>query len=373
MGTHDHSAPTGRVPKQEQEPASPEITEVGPGILRLQLPSDFTGLGHVNCYAIEDSRGFTLVDPGLPTDESWEALKVRLDGAGIPMARVHTVFITHSHPDHFGGAYKLIEEIHPEVLTSTAFRKWGDLFDLDETPLEAMDPLDPIDPADAAEGMTLLDVVAGMDDTELARRFPGFKIFRDRIREAVREGRFDEVVWMKAPKPTVTVDDLAVVRLGERDWIALSTPGHTHDHLCMWSPEDGVILTGDHVLPTITPHIGGVLGGDPLANYLANLDKVAALDGVTKVLPAHGHPFDDLAARCEAIKEHHAHRLQQLVDAAAQVGWAPVPRWSEFLFAPRSRGPMADSETVAHLDHLRLAQRAERRPIEGGYEYRVAT
>jgi glyoxylase-like metal-dependent hydrolase (beta-lactamase superfamily II) len=141
----------------------------------------------------------------------------------------------------------------------------------------------------------------------------------------------------------------------------------------MWSPEDGVILTGDHVLPTITPHIGGVLGGDPLANYLANLDKVAALDGVTKVLPAHGHPFDDLAARCEAIKEHHAHRLQQLVDAADEVGWAPVPRWSEFLFAPRSRGPMADSETVAHLDHLRLAQRAERRPIEGGYEYRVAT
>ena len=103
MGTHDHSAPPARVPKQEQEPASTEVTEVARGILRLQLPSDFTGLGHVNCYCIEDSRGVTLVDPGLPTDESWEALKARMADAGVPLARVHTVFITHSHPDHFGG------------------------------------------------------------------------------------------------------------------------------------------------------------------------------------------------------------------------------------------------------------------------------
>ena len=42
--------------KQEQEDATEEITEVAPGILRLQLPIDFTGLGHVNCYALEDER-----------------------------------------------------------------------------------------------------------------------------------------------------------------------------------------------------------------------------------------------------------------------------------------------------------------------------
>jgi glyoxylase-like metal-dependent hydrolase (beta-lactamase superfamily II) len=139
----------------------------------------------------------------------------------------------------------------------------------------------------------------------------------------------------------------------------------------MWCPDDGVILTGDHVLPTITPHIGGFLGGDPLRSYMENLDKVAALDGVTRVLPAHGHPFDDLAARCRAIQDHHAHRLEQLVDAAPEAGWAPVPTWSEYLFAPRSWGPMADSETLAHLEHLRFAGRAERRPIESGHEYHV--
>jgi glyoxylase-like metal-dependent hydrolase (beta-lactamase superfamily II) len=362
---HDHGTSGGRPRKQEQEPASTEVTEVARGILRLQLPTDFTGLGHVNTYAIEDSRGFTLVDPGLPSDESWAALQDRLKAAGIPLARVHTTYITHSHPDHFGGAHKLVEEAHAEVLTSTMFRRWTDLLDLDEAPLE------PMDPADAGEAATLYDAVAAADEQEMEQEYPGFKAFRDRLRAAVADGRIEEASWMRAPRPTLVVDDAETVRLGDRDWVAVFTPGHTHDHLCMWSPDDGVLLSGDHVLPTITPHIGGFIGGDPLANYLRNLDKVAALQGITTVLPAHGHPFDDLAGRCAAIQDHHATRLQQLVDAADEVGWAPVTRWSEELFAPRSRGPMADSETFAHLEHLRLAGRAERRPVDQGYEYLV--
>ena len=153
--------------------------------------------------------------------------------------------------------------------------------------------------------------------------------------------------------------------------MAVHTPGHTIDHLCLYDPAGGVMISGDHVLPTITPHIGGFTGGDPLANYLANLDKVAAIEGITKVLPAHGHPFGDLAGRCEAIKDHHTVRLQQLVDVAPEAGWAPVTRWSEFLFSERSRGQMADSETQAHLEHLRLAERAERRQTDSGLHYRV--
>lgn len=368
VGTADASAP--RIRKQEQEPASTEITEVAPGILRLQLPTDFTGLGHVNTYAIEDSRGFTLVDPGLPSDESWDALQDRLRAAGIPLARVHTTYITHSHPDHFGGAHRLVEHCHADVLTSTMFRKWTDLLDLDETPLE------PMDPADAAEAATILDALPRIDSSdidaeEMELQFPGFRAFRDRLRAAVADGRIEELSWMKAPRPTIVVDDSQVVRMGDRDWIAVFTPGHTHDHLCMWNPEDGVLLSGDHVLPTITPHIAGFMGGDPLANYLVNLDKVAGLEGITTVLPAHGHPFTDLSGRCEAIKDHHADRLQSLVDARSEAGWAVVSRWSEFLFSPRSRGPMADSETYAHLEHLRLDGRAERRAGVDGLEYRV--
>ena len=33
--------------------------QAAPGILRLQLPLRMPGLGHVNCYALEDERGWT--------------------------------------------------------------------------------------------------------------------------------------------------------------------------------------------------------------------------------------------------------------------------------------------------------------------------
>jgi hypothetical protein len=38
----------GSTMRQEQEPATEEVTEVGPGVLRLQLPISMPGIGHVN-------------------------------------------------------------------------------------------------------------------------------------------------------------------------------------------------------------------------------------------------------------------------------------------------------------------------------------
>ena len=96
-------APT-RPPRQEREPAGTDITEIAPGVLRTQLPVNLPGIGHVNCYLLEDERGVAVVDPGLPTPASFTALEQRLRAAGYAIGDVHTAVITHSHFDHFGGA-----------------------------------------------------------------------------------------------------------------------------------------------------------------------------------------------------------------------------------------------------------------------------
>ena len=98
----------------------------------------------------------------------------------------------------------------------------------------------------------------------------------------------------------------------------MHTPGHTVDHLCLYDPENGTLLTGDHVLPSITPHVSGVRKADSLKSYLATLDLVAELDGVKLGLPAHGHPFDDVPGRVDAIKEHHDERMELLREASAR-------------------------------------------------------
>jgi glyoxylase-like metal-dependent hydrolase (beta-lactamase superfamily II) len=163
------------------------------------------------------------------------------------------------------------------------------------------------------------------------------------------------------------------MRFADRDWFCVHTPGHTIDHLCLWDPEQGVLLSGDHVLPTITPHIAGSTDlEDPLATFFASLDRVAALEGVTTVLPAHGHPMDEAAQRCGHIKIHHDERLDVLRDAAEGLGDAPVDEWMKVLFRERSWGGMAASETYAHLEHLRiLGEAATRRDAEGLLFYEI--
>ena len=126
-----------------------------------------------------------------------------------------------------------------------------------------------------------------------------------------------------------------------------------------------MLLVGDQVLPTITPHISGLIAGDPLLQYLESLDRLADLPHVSTVLPAHGQPFEDLPGRAEEIKHHHDERLDVLLEICDASGWSNVVDLSHELFAPRSWGSMAEAETFAHLEHLRAKGALQRREEAG--------
>lgn len=368
MTTH-----AARPRKQEQEPASDEVVEVAPGVLRAQLPIDLPGLGHVNCYVLEDDRGVAVVDPGLPGPTSFKALTARLRSVGVPMSRVHTVVVTHSHPDHYGGAGWVRRESGADIVTHRRFRMMWDPTEPPDVDVEDVPDL----MVDHASGPD-----SGSDSDETARpraRMPwdpppwggqGVSIPRKRRMMMRVARRFPRLV--RLPTPTVRLDDAQTFRLGGRDWVALHTPGHTDDHLCLFDPAGGVMLSGDHVLPTITPHIGGHgRETDPLARFFDSLRKVAEYGPDVRVaLPAHGQPFTDLAGRARSIEAHHVDRLGVLRRAAEGLGRpARVSELSEHLFSARAQGAMADSETYAHLEHLRLQGITERFVRADGYEY----
>lgn len=325
-----------RAPKQEQLPASAEITEVAPNILRTQLPISLPGLGHVNMYVLEDKRGVAVVDPGLPGRESWKALRSRLAAIGVPLKRVHSIIITHSHPDHFGGAARLRKETDADIITHESFRLWYDPTEPDDVDIEKP----------ATPHPTWDNTPWGGDGF----KFPLHRRLQFKLRRSIP-------ALFPSPRPTIRLAEGEHISLADREWVAIHTPGHTEDHLCLFDAEAGVMLCGDHVLPNITPHISGMtLAPDPLAGFFASLDKVAAFgSGVTVSLPAHGNPFFKLADRCEEIKEHHLHRLQKLRQISTEIARpATVTEFSGHLFSPRAQGPMADSETYAHLEHLRI-------------------
>ena len=348
--------------KQEQERAGEEVVEVAPGILRMQLPVDLPGLGHTNCYALEDERGLAVIDPGLPGDASWDALLARLRQVGAPASRIHTVVVTHSHPDHFGLAGRLQSENGAELLTHESFRTWWnpepDTIDLDDA-----------GPADVAAAERATGSGAPWE-----RKTPwANESYRPpAVMAGVGLAEFRDLLGN--PTPTIRVKDAEVVRLGRREWVAVHTPGHTPDHLCLLDPDAGVLFSGDHVLPSITPHISGIgPSEDPLTEFFESLDRMVALEGVQTVLPAHGQPFTDLGGRATDIKRHHEERLERLRSASAEIGRpATVTELSQRLFNPRAWGPMADSETYAHLEHLHLSGQATCRAEDGVLLYSIS-
>jgi glyoxylase-like metal-dependent hydrolase (beta-lactamase superfamily II) len=388
------SAPTPkeRRPKQEQDPASEEVVEVAPGVLRMQLPIFMPGLGHVNMYGLVDDRGIAVVDPGLPGPRSWRAIQKRLKAGGFRLKDVHTVIVTHSHPDHFGGAGRIAKETGAELITHSAFatfrvnaneaRRRESLTEEEAQRLEL----------EAAAAARYLDL--GPDDDRLLDPLRADE--DDLERTAASVAWAAETPWggtkhvgpalakrlmfralrllYAPPNPTRRVRHGEMLQLAGREWAAVHTPGHTLDHLCLYDPEHGVLLSGDHVLPSITPHVSGVgNGADSLKSYLDTLDLVAQLDGVSLGLPAHGHPFADVPGRVEAIKEHHQERMEEIQELSATLGPASVVEISHELFPQRHWGAMAESETFAHLEHLVADGKAERWREDDMLVYRVAS
>ncbi|HEY1636081.1 MAG TPA: MBL fold metallo-hydrolase [Acidimicrobiales bacterium] len=357
-----------RAPKQEQEPAAETVSEVGPNVLRMQLPIRMPGLGHVNCYALLDEDGAAIVDPGVPGPSSWRALTHRLRGAGLRIRDVHTVIVTHSHPDHFGGAGRLAQEAQAELVSHASFRTWST--GSDSEPCTNDSPGGRGDET-GGDGDEKSPESSGPNPWGEPVPWGGRKFkppWRQRL--AFRIMRTRLVPGFVSPRPTRRVRDGDVLRLAGREWVAVHSPGHTLDHICLYDPERNVLLSGDHVLPTITPHVAGIGSGrDPLADFVASLDKVAALGEVTDVLPAHGHPFGDLTGRIAAIKAHHVERLDRVRAIAAALGPATVSDFSHELFRRDRWGHMAESETYAHLEHLRLAGEAHRYEGSDGLVY----
>jgi glyoxylase-like metal-dependent hydrolase (beta-lactamase superfamily II) len=111
---------------------------------------------------------------------------------------------------------------------------------------------------------------------------------------------------------------------------------------------------------------------DPLAQFFDSLRRMADVQDVSIALPAHGHPFENLGGRAEHIIAHHEDRLDIIREALPNLPNGTVNDFMRVLFRERSWGEMAESETYAHLEHLRELDELLRRTDDGFARYSPA-
>jgi glyoxylase-like metal-dependent hydrolase (beta-lactamase superfamily II) len=141
----------------------------------------------------------------------------------------------------------------------------------------------------------------------------------------------------------------------------VTTPGHSPGHICLVDEPHGLIFSGDHILPRISPHIALELPGpaNPLADYYGSLDLIGFEDQM-EVCPAHEYRFSGMQRRVAQLIEHNrersaevlrvleAHRPETVWDIARHLTWS---RGWESLQAFSLR--LAISETASHVVYLR--------------------
>jgi glyoxylase-like metal-dependent hydrolase (beta-lactamase superfamily II) len=329
----------------------PQPEQVRPGLWSIGVPIPDNPLGYTLVYVIESDRGPVLVDAGWDDDESWRALEAGFRSIGSDIAECHGVLVTHFHPDHHGlssrvreasGAWVAMHERDAAMarhLSSAWDRQRGDRGATS---------------SDYNDEIISVLLAAGASEDELAAApVPATRRTQRRFPQLAEPDRLVED-GERVDVPGWTID-------------AVWTPGHTPGHLCFHLPEQRMLLSGDHVLPSITPHIGISRAdrGDPLADFLDSLQKIAGLDA-DDVLPAHRHRFQGLAERVDEITRHHLDHLasieavlaagpQSLWQVAAQLTWNRP--WDEY---PLPLRRSAVNETAAHLRYLSRRGRAVR-------------
>lgn len=92
---------------------------------------------------------------------------------------------------------------------------------------------------------------------------------------------------------------------GEREIVALHTPGHASDHLCFFINSSDVVLTGDHLMGGNTAVVAPPDGD--MAQYLESLLRLKRSEP-KYALPGHGQPLPEPV---EAIEWYIKHRLER--------------------------------------------------------------
>ena len=308
----------------------PRCRPIAPHLYQIVLPTPFP-VGPVNVY-LATGEPLTLVDTGPRTAETRAALETALAGLGYTLADIRRIIVTHAHADHYGLAATIVREGGAEVWTHPRNR-----------------PVLADYRAERQRRLAFYDAVltqAGVPP---------------RLRQAIRRSSHRMAPFAQAVPVARTLEEGDEVVLAGRPWRVLFTPGHAGGLICLYEPEQALLLSNDHLLLKISsnplvepPPPGGGERRRALVEYIASLERTASLE-VEVAWPGHGNPITDHRALIRqrlAFHEQRAGRLRTVLDAEGrtvyQIVQALFPRLDPL------NTLLAVSEVIGHLEWLEV-------------------
>lgn len=311
----------------------PPVERVAEGLWSVPVVFPGNPMRYTLAYVVTDGAECLVIDPGFDSPQGRLDLKAGLQAAGHGLSDVTGIVATHFHTDHLGMAAWLRRESGAWVALGRAEKRYISAFD---------------DPAEES--------VADCD------RMRSWGVPEERVAEAAMS--VEALMHMKHLAD-------ADLRLGDGDVVpgfggalaVVETPGHTPGHICLRDSARELFLSGDHVLPRITPNVSLEIRGDadPLRSCLNSLDRLDQ-ESHFEVLPAHEYRFRGLRDRVKTLKAAALERsdevVQELLLQQNPTVWTVAEKlsWSRgFQSLGKLQLRLALSETAAHLQYLRTS------------------
>lgn len=234
-----------------------------------------------NLCVIPDDKGFSMIDVGCGGPAGYDHLHGGLTSIGLALRDLHTVVLSHAHPDHMGAMKYVLEVVHPRVLIHS------------------------------------LDVGAALDISRLHESFD-IPLAKERFVPFDRFQDFDLMEFfnifgcsMNPTENVAAINDGDVLRLGDFEFEVLLTPGHAPGHISLFERKTGILLANDlvGVSPAwYTPSSGGLTG------YLESLNKLQSKKA-SVLIPSHGPVMENSEASIGRIREKLLKREGILLEA----------------------------------------------------------
>ena len=298
----------------------------------IELPTPFP-VGPVTVYLADaPDETLTLIDTGPRTADTRAALDAGLERLGYGVTDLESIVVTHAHADHFGLAAELAAESPARVLTHT----WN-------------------------------SATLGDYDGDRSRRISFYADLMQRaavpseIVTAIGQATGNVNRYAQPVTVNATLQEGDTLRMANRDWRVLHTPGHSAGLICLYEPASRTLLSSDHLLadissnPVVEPPPPGELERPrSLVLYQQSLLRVASMQ-IESALPSHGPIIRDVPGLVRQRLGFHQRRMARVLEALQQ-GARTTWDVTNALFPDLSPLDtfLAISEAIGHLELLEL-------------------
>lgn len=337
-----------RYPFEDRIPEHGEAIEIADGILWLRFPLPMA-LDHVNVYALDDGPGWTIIDTGFSTSLTRKIWEQALAGplVGKPVTRV---IGTHHHPDHIGLAGWFQDRGAAFWTTRMGF------FYCRALQLDHHDTLSEYN----IQHMRRAGAPAEVIEAAIARGPWNFSSVTDPLRPGF-----------------IRIKDDDIVEMGGRRWLVVTGDGHAPEHATFWCEDEDIVITGDQILPRISPNLGVYPTepeADPVGEWLYSCEKLQPYANESHLaLPGHNRPFTGVPKRLEQLIENHHGALKRLRRELTTPKSA-VDCFNAIFKRPIKSGEfgLAMVEAIAHLNHMYAEGEVTRRlDPDGAYRFQL--